>query len=158
MSWKKKTTDETISRPPNGPRPIDRRIDAEDDLEIDPILTQALQDFRTHAHAWSATAYSRPHAQVRAERSGWRPALAWALGCLLVAGGLSGAFYERHEREATAARMALQAREAQQRQLAAQQQRAADENLLATVDSDISRDVPAAMEPLAQLMDEDAAQ
>lgn len=152
MSWKKKTADETISS-----SPIDPGIDPEMDSEIDPVLAQALQDFRAHAHAWGEAVYSRPQAQVQAERSVWRPALAWALGCVLVAGGLSGAVYERHERAAMAARLALEAREVQQRQLAAQQ-RAADEDLLATVDSDISRDVPAAMEPLAQLMDEDAAQ
>ncbi len=152
MSWKKKTADETISS-----SPIDPGIDPEMGSEIDPVLAQALQDFRAHAHAWGEAVYSRPQAQVQAERSVWRPALAWALGCVLVAGGLSGAVYERHERAAMAARLALEAREVQQRQLAAQQ-RAADEDLLATVDSDISRDVPAAMEPLAQLMDEDAAQ
>ena len=33
-----------------------------------------------------------------------------------------------------------------------------DENLLATVDSDVSRGVPAAMEPLAALMDDDGTQ
>ncbi len=152
MSWKKKTADETISS-----SPIDPGIDPEMGSEIDPVLAQALQDFRAHAHAWGEAVYSRPQAQVQAERSVWRPALACALGCVLVAGGLSGAVYERHERAAMAARLALEAREVQQRQLAAQQ-RAADEDLLATVDSDISRDVPAAMEPLAQLMDEDAAQ
>jgi hypothetical protein len=35
---------------------------------------------------------------------------------------------------------------------------AQDEDLLATVDSDVSRQVPAAMEPLAQMMDENGAQ
>ena len=153
MSWKKKAADETMSS-----SPLDPGIDPEMDSEIDPVLAQALQDFRAHAHAWGEAVYGRPQAQVQAERSVWRPALTWALGCVLVAGGLSGAVYERHERAAMAARLALQAREAQQVQLAAQQQRAADEDLLATVDSDISREVPAAMEPLAQLMDEDAAQ
>ena len=33
-----------------------------------------------------------------------------------------------------------------------------DEDLLATVDSDVSRGVPAAMEPLAQLMDDNGTQ
>jgi hypothetical protein len=35
---------------------------------------------------------------------------------------------------------------------------AQDANLLASVDSDVSREVPAAMEPLAQLMDDDGTQ
>jgi hypothetical protein len=43
---------------------------------------------------------------------------------------------------------------------AARQQRAgtADEDLLAAVDSDVSRSVPTALEPLAQLMDGDENQ
>jgi hypothetical protein len=36
--------------------------------------------------------------------------------------------------------------------------RGQDEDLLASVDSDVSRAVPAAMEPLAQLMDDDGTQ
>jgi hypothetical protein len=35
---------------------------------------------------------------------------------------------------------------------------AQDEDLLASVDSDVSREVPAAMEPLAQLMDDNGTQ
>jgi hypothetical protein len=146
MSWKKNAVDGTKRN---------AQIDPDLDLEIDPILDQALQDFRANAHAWSEARFSRP--QALAARSGWRPALAWALGCVLVAGGVSGAFYEHHQREATAARLALLAREAQQKQEAVQQ-RASDEDLLATVDSDISREVPAAMQPLANLMDEDSGQ
>jgi hypothetical protein len=39
-----------------------------------------------------------------------------------------------------------------------QQDRKDDEDLLAKVDSDVSRQVPRAMEPLAQLMVEDETQ
>ena len=35
---------------------------------------------------------------------------------------------------------------------------AQDENLLASVDKDVSREVPAAMEPLAQLMDDNGTE
>ncbi len=56
------------------------------------------------------------------------------------------------ERQQAAARLA------HERQLAEQQMaQETDENLLANVDTDISRSVPAAMEPLAQLMDDDGA-
>jgi hypothetical protein len=48
---------------------------------------------------------------------------------------------------------------AEQERLAVQQRnqqaRQEDEDLLAKVDSDVSREVPAAMEPLAQIMAED---
>jgi hypothetical protein len=51
------------------------------------------------------------------------------------------------------------ARVAQQQRLAAQQRdqqaQQEDEDLLAKVDRDVSREVPVAMEPLAQLMAED---
>jgi hypothetical protein len=151
MSWRKNAVDATKLN-----AQIDPDLGLESDPALDPILEQALEDFRAHAHAWSEARYGRPQAQAAAG-SGWRPALAWALGCVLVAGGVSGAFYEHHQREATAARLALLAREAQQKQEAVQQ-RAADEDLLATVDSDISREVPAAMQPLANLMDEDSGQ
>ncbi len=52
---------------------------------------QALKDFRLSVHAWSEAAYSRPRtvAQVMRRRS-WRLAVGWALGCVLVAGGVSG--------------------------------------------------------------------
>jgi hypothetical protein len=123
------------------------------DSENDPVLERALTDFRASVHAWSEAAYSRPRTPVRAAHGSSRRVAAWAMGCVLAAGGVSGALYERHHREAMA-RLAEQAREAQQRQQAAQRQPAADEDLLATVDSDIARDVPAAMEPLENLMDE----
>jgi hypothetical protein len=95
---------------------------------------------------------------MQAAHSGWRMAATWALGCVLVAGGLSGAALEHHHREVLARLRAEQ--QAQQQKLAAQQRNAhvSDEDLLATVDSDISRDVPAAMQPLENLMDENTGQ
>jgi len=123
-------------------------------LSVDPVLEQALSQFRQSVHAWSEAVYSRPRTPVQAARSAWRLAVGWALGCVLLAGGVSGIAYEHHHRQVLA-RLALQARQAQQRRAAQQR---ADEDLLATVDSDVSREVPAAMEPLAQLMDEDTAQ
>ncbi len=105
-------------------------------------LEEALKDFRQSVHAWSDAALSRPRNPVRvAVHRGWRLAAAWALGCVLVAGGLTGGFYERHQRQIAAAVKAEQ--EAQQRLLAARQRRPqTDEELLATVDSDIARTVP----------------
>jgi uncharacterized protein HemX len=125
---------------------------------VEPELGQALAHFRASVHAWGQAAYERPRTVTTVAAHGsWRPALGWALGCVLVAGGFSGGFYEHQHRQVTA-RLAEQAREAKARQLAAEQQRTSDEDLLATVDSDVSRDVPAAMEPLEHLMDEDSGQ
>lgn len=122
--------------------------------ELEPELAQALGDFRLCVHAWSEAAYTRPRtvaATVR--RRSWRLAAGWALGCALVAGSLSGGMYERHHRQELA-RVAA-ARVAEQQRLAAEQRAREEEELLARVDSDVSREVPSAMEPLAQLMDED---
>jgi hypothetical protein len=54
------------------------------------------------------------------------------------------------------ARIAAERRAAEQLRQVRQQQAAmvSDEVLLADVDSDVSRQVPSAMEPLAQMMDE----
>ncbi len=111
----------------------------------------------------------------------WRLAAAWVIACMLAAGSLVGGLYERHQRQEQAAiksriatAKATQQKTAQKLDLTnkAPEQRVAasivvtkrrpsavksaaanDAELLATVDSDVSRQVPAAMEPLAQMMD-----
>ena len=122
------------------------------------LLEQALQNFRLSVHAWSEDEYSRSHTSKVIHLTSWRVAAGWALGCVLAAGSLTGGLYERHHRQEVA-RIAAAAEAARQQKLAAEQ-RAHEENedLLAKVDSDVSREVPIAMEPLAQLMAEDEAQ
>jgi len=148
---------EKLGEERTGPR-AEQGADTANDL----ALEQALKNFRLSVIAWSDAAYSRPRtlAQVVRRRS-WRLAAGWALGCALLAGGVAGAGYERHQRiEAArieAARVAEQQRVAREQQnlLREEQAKAEDEDLLAKVDSDVSREVPSAMEPLAQLMAED---
>ncbi len=115
-------------------------------------LHESVSNFRVSVHGWSEAALSRPRTAVEAGRRRiWRLAVGWALGCVLVAGGVSGGVYEHLHRQQLA-RIAA-ARAAEQQRLAAQQRvRQEDEDLLAKVDSDVSREVPSAMEPLAQLM------
>jgi hypothetical protein len=118
------------------------------------MLDEALRDFRLSLHAWGASAYSRPRRAVEpGQRRIWRLATGWALACVLVAGGASAGVWEHHRQEmkAAAARMVEQ----QQRLAAQERARQEEEDLLAKVDSDVSREVPSAMEPLAQLMTED---
>jgi len=86
-------------------------------------------------------------------RRSWRLATGWALGCALIAGSLSGGFYEHHHRQELARIAAVRA--AEQQKLAAEQHAREEEEELAKVDSDVSREVPSAMEPLVQLMEED---
>jgi hypothetical protein len=130
----------------------DRAVGAED-LELE----QALKNFKSSVHAWSDAAYSRPRTWSReVRRRSWRLALSWALGCVLVAGTVSGGLLERHHRVGQARIAAEQRAAEQQKQVREQQARAqvSDEALLAEVDSDVARQVPSAMEPLAQMMDE----
>jgi uncharacterized protein HemX len=122
-------------------------------------LDEALRDFRLSVHAWSDAVYSRPRTAVvpLASRHIWRLAAGWALGCVLVAGGASAGLWQHHQQQMEIRSAAARVAE-QQRLIAlqhAQQARQEDEDLLAKVDSDVSREVPTAMEPLAQLMVED---
>ncbi|MGD0901698.1 MAG: hypothetical protein ABR924_02040 [Terracidiphilus sp.] len=141
-----------------------REEPAEESRQVEPgagetgdlVLEQALRDFRLSVCAWSEAAYSRPRmvAPVVRRRS-WRLAAGWALGLTLAAGGVSGAVFERHQRQEMA-RAAQEQRLAQERQrLALAEQAREEEHLLAEVDRDVSREVPSAMESLAQLMAED---
>jgi len=127
--------------------------------ELTPELDLALREFRSSVHAWSEAAYNRPRSAVAAVRRKqvWRLAAGWALSGVLLAGVSTGGWeHHRQEMKIAAARLVEQ-----QRRLAAQQRaRQEEEDLLAKVDlagvdSDVSREVPSAMEPLAQLMAED---
>lgn len=137
----------------------------------DPVMAGALKNFKASVDAWSEAAYSRPRTAENTARHSWRLAASWALGCVLVVGSLAGGLYEQHHRQELA-RIAAQkaAQKAAQERAAAKQPapvivtkqqptavaktNAENEDLLATVDSDVSRVVPAAMDPLAQLMNE----
>ena len=136
---------------------MDEKAREVEELEADSALKRALGHFRQSLYAWSEAAYVHPRTAVAvAGRRSRRLVAGWALGCVLVAGSLAGGVYEHHHRQVIAR---IKADEARQQQLALQQRaRTTDEDLLATVDRDISRAVPAAMEPLAQLMDTETDQ
>jgi hypothetical protein len=121
----------------------------------DPELDRVLRDFRSSVHAWSEAAYRRPRVmdEIVLRRGAWRRAAIWSLGSMLVIGAAGGGFLE-HQHRQEMARIAA-AREAQyQHQVAEQRARKAEQEL-AEVDIDVARQVPNAMEPLAQLMAED---
>jgi hypothetical protein len=126
--------------------------------EQDSVLEQALKDFRSSVHAWSEAAYKQPRSAERiVPQRSWRPAASWVLGCALLAGCVTGGVVEQH-RQQEAARIAA-AQQARQQQMEAQARaRQKDRNLMATVDSDISQEVPTAMEPLAQMMEDGGTQ
>jgi hypothetical protein len=125
----------------------------------DVVIEDALNNFKLSVHAWSDAAYNRPRPAVQTLRyRSWRLAAGWALGCALVAGSVSGGVIE-HRHQLDLARQAAAQKAAQQEQLLKEQEarQVDEEDLLAKVDSDVSRQVPSAMEPLAQMMsDEDS--
>jgi len=123
-------------------------------------MVEALRDFRLSVHGWSEVEFSRRRTVVDTlRRKFWRLAVASALGCVLVTGSVSGGVVYQHHLNAKKIAQARMIE--QQRLLAEQRNRQAqleEEDLLARVDSDVSRVVPSAMEPLARLMAEDENQ
>jgi hypothetical protein len=124
---------------------------------LEPALDEALRNFRLSVHAWSEAALSRPQKALLPSPHNRvaRLAVAWALGGVLVAGGVSAGIWQHHRQEMRIAAV----RAAEHERLVAQQRNQQtrlddDEDLLASVDSDVSREVPAAMEPLAQMTTE----
>jgi hypothetical protein len=125
------------------------------DLDLDPELARTLADFKASVHNWSDVAFTRSRAVHPAiiHRT-WRLAAGWTMAGVLIAGAGSALTYEHHQR-VEQARIAAAARAAkQQRQLAAQRAQK-EEDLMYKVDTDVSREVPDAMEPLAALMSYD---
>jgi hypothetical protein len=177
------------------------------EAELDKI-DEALREFRLSVHAWSAQVQSAHAQNACAQKlSGWndaasgqprraltpsprrrmrRLALGWAMGCVLVAAGLSAGLWEHYRQPAGMATAHVaephwlaparqgqrilepvlipgklaQDKPAQDRpaQEAKEDLPAKKEDLLARVDSDVSRQVPSAMEPLAELMAGDESQ
>jgi hypothetical protein len=130
---------------------------------LEPGLDSTLRNFRASVHAWSEAELSRPRTIQVVHRHSWRFAAAWALGCVLAVGSLSAGLFQHHRNQMlaiTAQQRQMHQEQLQTSQVAAVNEQAGqgDESLMAGVDSDVSRPVPSAMEPLAQLMDEGADQ
>ena len=121
----------------------------------DSELNAALRDFRSSVHAWAAAEFARPRTvKAAAPKQVWRTATGWALGCVLAVGAASGAVFE-HGRQVEQARAAAAARQAEMARAAAAKKAAAEDPdaLLANVNSDLSREVPVALDPLAGVVD-----
>jgi hypothetical protein len=142
------------------PNDADARLQTEgQDPVLDPNLDQALRNFKLSVDAWSEAAFSNRSFVQSAPRRNWRPAAAWALGCALVASSVSGVVYQRHDQQVHDQQLKAQqaaAKLAEQQKQAADLQAANEEDLLASVDSDVSRQVPSAMEPLAQMAEDES--
>jgi len=136
------------------------RIESEQPEEwdsMDPALKQTLRDFKASVRAWSEAAMNRPRtAHTVVVRRTWRLAAGAALASVLFAGAVSGSLYEQHHRQELARIAAV--KEAEHLREVAAERAKAEEELLADVDSDVSREIPSAMEPLASPMAEDTTQ
>jgi hypothetical protein len=127
----------------------------QDTALLDTATQEALANFRLSVMAWSEAELAHARTPVRTVRQrSWRLAAGWALAGVLAAGGLGGGIQE-HRHKLEAAKIVAAAREAEQRRVIAEQRAKEEEDLLANVDSDVSREVPSAMEPLAQMMDDE---
>lgn len=132
---------------------------------IESELRQTLDCFRENVQAWSEVAGRQPRSLASASSAGWRRALGWAVGCVVVVAGAGGVVrIQRHAPSAVIApqmAMSEKAVEAEPAQPLPQsvpgpvrveraRQQVPQEDLLAKVDSDVSRQIPEVLEPLAQ--------
>jgi len=134
------------------------RAEEQADLDgLDPAMKQALGDFKASMHAWSDAAIRRPRrVQQSAVRRSWKLAAGWSFAAVLLAGGASGGVYAHHENVLQAQRAAQRAAEQQKQAIQrAEQEAQLEEDMFASVDTAVSREVPRAMEPLAQLSEEE---
>ncbi|HZB89688.1 MAG TPA: hypothetical protein VE291_13600 [Terracidiphilus sp.] len=135
---------------------LDEKSLMEPDL-MDPALRRTLRDFSATVHAWSDAELSRqrPSRTTAARATGLHHGgalIGWGLAAALLLA--TGGAYEYHQRELaqqTAARIAQQRLAADKSRVEERVEAQKDEELFASVDSAIAREVPSAMEPLEPL-------
>ena len=132
---------------------MDRRDEQIDELKLEPELREALGNFKSSVDAWSEAMMSRPREVKSPARVNWSAVTKWALGCVVFAGTVSGGLLQNFKMQEAARVEAARVAE-QQRQQAAPAAAVPDDELLANVDTDIARQVPSALEPMASLMNE----
>ncbi len=123
---------------------------------LEPELREALGNFKASVDSWSNAMMSRPREAKAPSRTNWSAVTKWALACVVFVGTLSGGVYQNHRQQEGAKAEAARVAEQQKREMATTQLAKEDEeDLMANVDSDVARQVPSALEPLASLMTED---
>jgi len=133
-------------------------IEPEELETLEPELREALGNFKLSVDAWSEAMMSRPREAKAPVRANWSAVVKWALGCVVFAGTVSGGVYQNHRQLEAAKVEATRVAEQQLEMEAAKLAKLDEEDLMANVDSDVARQVPSALEPLATLMTEDEAQ
>jgi len=130
----------------------------EDPEKLGPELREALGDFKLSVDAWSEAMISRPREAKAPVRANWSALTKWALGCAVFAGTVSSGVYQNHKQVEAAKVEAARIAEQQREMEAARVAKANEEDLMANIDSDVARQVPSALQPLASLMTDDEAQ
>jgi hypothetical protein len=131
---------------------------AEDLEKLEPELREALGDFKLSVDAWSEAMISRPREAKAPVRANWSALTKWALGCAVFAGTVSSGVYQNHKQVEAAKVEAARIAEQQREMEAAKVAKVNEEDLMANIDSDVARQVPSALQPLASLMTDDEAQ
>ncbi|HWT66784.1 MAG TPA: hypothetical protein VN151_11775 [Terracidiphilus sp.] len=139
-----------------------------EELEMDPELKQALGDFKASVHAWSEAEFARPRAAHASAHGLRRWALGWSVAGVLLASGVSGVVMLGHGGHQGPAVATVHPAQPAQRStepvqpvatqdaaptasVTATTPESQDEELMASVDSAVSRTVPSAMDPLVDL-------
>lgn len=134
---------------------------------IESELKETLDGFRENVQAWSEVAGWQPRKERGHAPLHWRRALGWALGGVVVVVGAGGLLRMRRPVGSTvsAPQIAMSERTTETEEARPESQSAETprlmrverapevahaEDLLAKVDSDVSRQIPEALEPLAQ--------
>jgi len=131
---------------------------AENLEKLEPELREALGDFKLSVDAWSEAMISRPREAKAPVRANWSAVTKWALGCAVFAGTVSSGVYQNHKQVEAAKVEAARIAEQQREMEAARVAKVNEEDLMANIDSDVARQVPSALQPLASLMTDDEAQ
>jgi hypothetical protein len=131
---------------------------AENLEKLEPELREALGDFKLSVDAWSEAMISRPREAKAPVRANWSAVTKWALGSAVFAGTVSSGVYQNHKQVQAAKVEAARIAEQQREMEAARVAKVNEEDLMANIDSDVARQVPSALQPLASLMADDEAQ
>ena len=128
---------------------------AENPEKMEPELRKALSDFKLGVDAWSDAMISRPREAQAPARTNWSAVTKWALGCVVFAGTVSSGVYQNHKQVEAAKVEAARIAQEQRAMEAARVSNVNEEDLMADVDSDVARQVPSALEPMATMMNDD---
>jgi len=125
----------------------------------EPELEAAVATFRTHVHAWSAEMLGRERrGDMQHGAAWWSMANRWRLtaATLALIVALSGATGSVvwHEQVVQRTRVETTAVEMRQQEAETARRNLQDEELLNEVDRGVAQGTPAAMEPLASLMEQ----